>query len=226
MTALGESDCEDLDVGSLVQPINAVTSLAFSIVGLAMIGWARAASGRELVVRWAFVGAMVATGVGSFLYHGPQTTGSGFLHDVTFLTALLVLATANAAAGLGWGDRSVATVFLGSVAVVSLVLIAVPTSTNALTAVAIVGIVASDIALFGQRGRGTPWYLAAVGLLGLALVTNAFGRTGSPLCDPDSVLQLHGAWHLLAASALGCYAVATGAVRARRSSALQSVGSS
>ena len=37
VTALGESDCEDLDVASLVQPINAVTSLAFSIVGLALL---------------------------------------------------------------------------------------------------------------------------------------------------------------------------------------------
>ena len=28
-----------------------------------------------------------------------------------------------------------------------------------------------------------------------------FGRTGSPLCDPDSWLQLHGVWHIATAVA-------------------------
>lgn len=31
----------------------------------------------------------------------------------------------------------------------------------------------------------------------------AAGRTGSPLCRPDSPLQWHGVWHVLAAGALG-----------------------
>src|SRR4029453_19263110 len=34
------------------------------------------------------------------------------------------------------------------------------------------------------------------------------GRTASPWCDPDSLLQPHAAWHLLGASALACWAVA------------------
>lgn len=34
------------------------------------------------------------------------------------------------------------------------------------------------------------------------------GRTASPVCDPDSLLQGHAAWHLLAAAALACWAVA------------------
>jgi hypothetical protein len=35
------------------------------------------------------------------------------------------------------------------------------------------------------------------------------GRTASPLCDPDSLLQPHAAWHLLGAAALAAWAVAT-----------------
>jgi hypothetical protein len=35
------------------------------------------------------------------------------------------------------------------------------------------------------------------------------GRTESPWCDPDSLLQGHAAWHLLTAAALACWAVAT-----------------
>ena len=32
------------------------------------------------------------------------------------------------------------------------------------------------------------------------------GRSGSPLCDPDSVVQLHGAWHVLSALAVVVWA--------------------
>ena len=35
------------------------------------------------------------------------------------------------------------------------------------------------------------------------------GRTASPWCDPDRLLQLHAAWHALGAAALGAWAVAT-----------------
>jgi hypothetical protein len=34
------------------------------------------------------------------------------------------------------------------------------------------------------------------------------GRSASPTCDPDSLLQGHAAWHLLAAAALACWALA------------------
>ena len=33
-----------------------------------------------------------------------------------------------------------------------------------------------------------------------ALASYAGGRTGAPTCDPDSPLQLHGAWHVLSAA--------------------------
>lgn len=42
---------------------------------------------------------------------------------------------------------------------------------------------------------------AAVGLLVAAGTAYALGRTGSPVCRPTSVVQLHGLWHVLAAGA-------------------------
>jgi hypothetical protein len=39
-----------------------------------------------------------------------------------------------------------------------------------------------------------------------AVSAYAGGRTGAPTCDPDSPLQLHGAWHIL--SAMGFVTVA------------------
>jgi hypothetical protein len=45
--------------------------------------------------------------------------------------------------------------------------------------------------------------IAAVGVLAaVALLIYIGGRTASPLCRPDSVVQLHGVWHVLAAATL------------------------
>jgi hypothetical protein len=46
-----------------------------------------------------------------------------------------------------------------------------------------------------NRRRGVA--LAAVAAA--AAASYAGGRTTAPTCDPDSVLQLHGAWHVLSA---------------------------
>lgn len=39
----------------------------------------------------------------------------------------------------------------------------------------------------------------------IALVSYPLGRTGSALCSPESVLQMHAVWHLAAAVALGAW---------------------
>jgi hypothetical protein len=44
----------------------------------------------------------------------------------------------------------------------------------------------------------------AVGAFAVALPLQLFGRTGGPLCRPDSVLQAHAAWHVLTAFAIAC----------------------
>jgi hypothetical protein len=46
-------------------------------------------------------------------------------------------------------------------------------------------------------GRGA----LAAGLAALAAAAYASGRTGAPTCDPDSRVQLHGAWHVCSAAA-------------------------
>lgn len=49
-------------------------------------------------------------------------------------------------------------------------------------------------------------YGLAFAALALGVAAFALGRTGSPACDPDSVLQAHALWHLLATAALSLYA--------------------
>jgi hypothetical protein len=51
-------------------------------------------------------------------------------------------------------------------------------------------------------------YQAALAAAAIGAACWWLGHTGSPACDPDSLLQGHAAWHLLAAAALACWAVA------------------
>jgi hypothetical protein len=51
-------------------------------------------------------------------------------------------------------------------------------------------------------------YLTALGATAAGAICWWAGRTASPWCDPDSVVQGHAAWHLLGAAALACWALA------------------
>jgi hypothetical protein len=111
----------------------------------------------------------------------------------------LLVTTGTAIAGVGLGSVAyhgpqpawAAPVHDGSVAGLALVL-----AGNAIW-----------LAARGRRRRATRmiarnWWTA--GALGtVALAAYAAGRTGSPLCRPDSIVQLHAAWHLLSALGLG-----------------------
>jgi len=56
------------------------------------------------------------------------------------------------------------------------------------------------------RSRRPQWrttWAAAAGVFALGLAAYVAGRSGSPLCRPDSLWQYHGAWHVLSAAAAG-----------------------
>ncbi len=153
LVALGDSDCEFLRDGLLAQPVNAVTSLSFVVVGVWIAGAARrrdAPRATSLV----FAALLVAVGAGSVVFHGPQPSGASLMHDVP------ILATAT------------------FVVVVTISRLVQRTTVRHSALVVLLGVVAAAAAA---------WTL---------------GRTGGALCDPDSVVQLHGVWHLLSALAL------------------------
>lgn len=60
--------------------------------------------------------------------------------------------------------------------------------------------------VFAPSSRGRIGAAAALGAAGgIAYIA---GRTGSPTCDADSVLQFHGIWHLCTGAAAGVWATA------------------
>lgn len=89
---LGASDCEQLGSGWLVQPVNAVSSLAFVPAG----GWVAArARGLAGWRRWEALGigaALAANGIGSFAYHGTQPSWAKVAHDAPIVAVVALLA--------------------------------------------------------------------------------------------------------------------------------------
>jgi len=206
---LGAADCEMVGGGWLVQPINAWSSLTYAVVGVVLIISMSRAPRSDRTARAAFGVLMVATGVGSYLYHGPQTATAGFAHDITFLAMLWFLILMNPASPYGV-PRRYAWIALGLVtAAAAIVLVVSPSSTNVLTGTSIVALVVSDLLLRRIGGINGRWYAAALLLLAASLVFNILGRSGTATCDPDSLIQFHALWHVFSAMSLGAYFVAT-----------------
>ncbi len=73
--------------------------------------------------------------------------------------------------------------------------------------IAAVAVYAAGLARSERRQRWGAWIKPA-GVFALGLAAYAAGRSGSPLCRPDSLWQYHGAWHVLSAAAAGWAALA------------------
>ena len=80
---------------------------------------------------------------------------------------------------------------------------------------AVVGLVAWHEVVRRARATRAVWttrrraaYRAALAATAAGAACWWLGRTASPWCDPDSLLQAHAAWHLLGAAALACWSLA------------------
>jgi hypothetical protein len=180
------ADCESIGVGLLRQPINSLTTIAFAVAGLIIIT-------RRPGRRWVGV-ALIATGIGSFLFHGPMPPGSEWAHDVTLAWLLLVVA----ANGSRWATWARIPGLAGIAVLFGLFPVVADPVAVALTIVALISVLRAD------RSAAT-W--AAVSLLAVSGLVGRLGATNWPWCDPDSTLQLHGLWHLAAAAAVTIWAL-------------------
>jgi hypothetical protein len=136
-------DCEAVADWLLGQRVNSVTALGFVVVGVVIVS--------RTDRLWVGTG-VIATGVGSFLFHGPMPDWAQAAHDVT-LWLLVGLAV---------------------------------------------------LAIVDDLRHGAPWrpLVGPLVLLGSVAIIGRLGATGGPLCDPHSLLQPHGLWHLGAAIAV------------------------
>jgi hypothetical protein len=201
-TGVDTSDCELVRSSFPTQPVNTWSSLAYCIAGV----WVLAVAGRSAIdaATARAAGALfVLAGVGSFAYHGLGGELSGWLHDASFLWALAFMAICEGVARPSPRFRQLivfGAAALGAAATFSVL-------TNLLLVVLVGWIVWVQLERWPARPAFERRTLVAVG--GVLVVAGAaylLGRSGGPLCDPDTATQTHGLWHVLTAVALAGWA--------------------
>jgi hypothetical protein len=202
---LGETDCEFLGDGRLAQPVNALSSLSYVLIGIVIvIAVTVARPTRERNGSLVYAGCLVAVGLGSVAFHGPQISGSQIMHDLPILLTVLFMANHDRLILRPDSGRELVT-FAG-VALVALGLaVAIPVVVAPLTIGVAAVVLIAEVVIYRRRLRPFNIERQRRGSIALAVTAAVggaswlLGRSSSPLCDPDSVLQLHGLWHMLSA---------------------------
>lgn len=211
---IGESDCEVIGGGAIAQPSNTVASLAYVLVGIWILARLRRHPSpiRPYVV--AFGIAVIAVGLGSVAFHGTMPPGARWFHDLANVAALALIAVYDAALGFGWRRATAFGLYAGTLVLVGSIFAAAPDSSVMVTGVLVGVVVIVEFATVRRTGRLGPaparvtrLYVGIAVALVVALALNLLGRTGGPLCDPDSVLQLHALWHVLTAVVFGLWSL-------------------
>lgn len=211
-------DCERFRSGFLGQRVNALTSLVFVVVGLWILfrAFRRRNHGRTAELAM-FGTAVCANAVGSVAYHGFHVWWGHWAHDFAILAVLLFIPLHDAA--VIWGRSRVATIvaYVGGLSALGVTLALAPGSTDGLSAVLAAAAGVGEIAAWrrgfrphaseGWTARSIAW-LAVIVALVLGVAAFLLGRTGSPVCRPESLVQFHGLWHLFQAVVMGTYAYA------------------
>ncbi len=208
---IGESDCETIGGGLLAQPVNAISSLAYVVVAGWLVWWTRRLAGPERAMAGIYAVVLALVGFGSVAFHGPMPSWAKLAHDLPI--AAIGLIVAMVALIRTDPDRRGAVAVAVAVAVVGVgILFAiVPGAGLTTTGTIAVGAIAAE----GLRWRRERlWrrhvvvrrYVGAAGILIIAAVINALGKTGGPWCRPDAWIQPHALWHILSAVAFGSLA--------------------
>jgi len=201
--APGASDCELLRPGWLAQPANTISSFAFVIAGVVvavMVSRSGAWRARSLV----YAGCLVAIGLGSVAYHGPQPPGAELVHDLSIDYVLALIALHDLSL-LRPRFRRVVASFVISALTLSTAAVLVPVLAALAADVLIPLVIFAEVLVYrgGQRpqAKAEQQQLVAIIVLSMIIAGGLFarGRTGSSLCDPTSLLQLHAGWHIAAA---------------------------
>ncbi len=203
VSQLGGSDCEELGDGFLAQPINAITSLAYVVVGLIVLGvaWRR---NRVTVDAWVYAVLLAGIGFGSVLFHGPQPAGSRVLHDLPITLTVFYMVAADVQL-LRNGRPTRWAIFVPAAAVAALVTVVAVEAGMLLTGAGVLALVVCEVMIFRRdlrklAGLRTPAAVLVITISAIAGASFLLGRSGSPVCDPDGVVQLHAVWHLISAS--------------------------
>lgn len=198
--------CELPRVETLVlQPSNSWSSMSFVFVGLLVIlmaGRREVSAFGGLPAVWFGLSAIII-GVGSFFLHATLTLWGQF-SDV--LGMYLLSAFTLTWAFRRWralGDPVSLTIYVALCGLLVGSLVIFPESRRWLFAVILIADILVELALARPRRLGVRagFYLTGIGLQAVAFALWILDQSRT-VCQADSVLQGHAAWHLLNAAAL------------------------
>jgi hypothetical protein len=190
------TDCERFTDGFLGQPANMTTSFAFVVAAVLILAGRRGASPD----RWVFAGLVAATGIGSVVQHGPHPWWQAHAHDLPLVGLTLFIAV-DALRDLRGRRASPAWWLVPTLALWPL-MAALPWTSQVTQVAAAAAAIGLALARAWRRPASRPALLGTLVLLGIGATFGTLSRTGWPLCDPDTLLQGHAAWHVLAAAAM------------------------
>lgn len=197
-TVVAASDCERCRPGLVTQPSNSTSSLAYVAAGAAALAEARRHPARDRPGTRAVGWSLVAVGLGSVAYHGPGGVVGRWAHDASLLAMTGLIALADVHHGRGTRPAAAEIVTVTAVAGAA----AHPRTSAAAQAVAASGALAAEVHRHLVHGHDDRRDLLAAAVFAAGLGLHVGGRTGRPLCRPQSPLQAHAAWHVLSAAAV------------------------
>lgn len=193
--ASGDCYCEKSAPGPMRQPANTLSAFGFVAVGLAAAARARSRRANALAVIIALLGP------GAMALHASLTKWGGVV-DVMSMHVFIAFLLALDAERL-W-KLPLVPLYAVSVALLTFVEVALPRSAI-LVFGSLVAAWGTLNVLRGPATRNGRWLAGAGAFFALALAVWIPSRSpAGALCDPDSLLQGHAAWHLLSALAAGC----------------------
>ena len=180
-------------------------------IGLTLEQRARKSGPHARLERW--VGAaLAAAGLGSAAFHGP-TKSVHWLHDVTLLAPAATLAIASEGELRGHDHDRIGVTTVAVMAVLAAGRTRGPHMQDALSVLTASALGWAIVRRVRSESDHRAAWLAAGGAMGGAgLVAHALSRTDSLMCDPQSRMQGHGLWHVLAAGAVVATAKGLGLV--------------
>lgn len=190
-TAIILGDCEHPATGLTVQPIAAWTSLAFVPAGV----WVAGHPQHRPAVALLFGAGLIAVGLGSFAGHASGTTWGRQLDSLAIkaMLAPFILYPLLREKGAG----TIALTCGAAAAALVAIELAFPSTGRVLLALMVAALVA---VLFSKHDPRM--LLPGVAVLAVGAAAWWLGRSGGALCRPDGLLQVHAAWHILAAGGL------------------------
>jgi hypothetical protein len=200
--------CEAIHAGTIAQPVNTYTNLAFVLVGLLILNATQRGGESPFMQQraygYTFGGAVVLIGLGSLFYHASLSfVGQWF--DVMGMYLLITFMLLYDVARLRtMNGRRFALIYVLVNIALGLLLVFIPEVRRQVFALLVVLTLALEVIIWRLRRPNIryAWLLAAVitfaAAYGIWLLDNS-----RMLCAPEGLLQGHAVWHVLSALAAG-----------------------